>query len=303
MKVSVLIPVISGQVGLLAATLESLRVQDHPEREALVLDASGEEATARIVLAAADAARPRRLEVPTATRTGEILNRGLDQAQGVVLACLVPGERYHPGALALAAGYFARRPDCRALYGESYELHEDNTVRGPRKTGPWELDRLRGDCFFIRPAVFWRREVLADAGTFDEELDGDAADYDFWLRVGREAGFDYLAGCLLGAGWVVDGGHHVGPAELLAVARRHAAPPGTTSAESAAAVLAWVCRLARWQTEQTNGGPEPATPGILRRRFRRGCAGRVLLAAAEIGVGLDDPTLVELDESLREVGL
>lgn len=300
MKVSVLIPVRSGQADALAVTLEGLRTQDHPEHEALILDTSGEEATAWVVLDAADAARVRRVAVPTDARTGEILNRGFDQAQGIVLARLVPGERYHPGALALAAGYFARRPECRALYGESYELYEDGSIRGPRKTGTWRLDRLAGECFLIRPAVFWRREVLADAGVYDEELDGDAADYDFWLRVGRETGFDYLAGCLLGGGWTVDG-RHAGPAGLIAVARRYAAPGA--SAASTAAVLAWVRRLARWQTEQANGGPEPATPGILRRRFRRGYAGRVLLAAAEAGVGLDDPTLAELDDSLREVGL
>ena len=85
--------------------------------------------------------------------------------------------------------------------------------------------RLVGRNFIPQPAVFFRRDLLEEAGTLDQSL-RYAMDYDLWLRFGslaepvfiprRLAGFRCHGRSVTGAGYAT------GAWECFAIARRRA---------------------------------------------------------------------------------
>ena len=296
MKVSVVIPSYN-QARYLAATLESVLGQDHADREILVFDGGSTDGSVALLESYGD--RVRWTSGPDAGQA-DAINQGLRAADGDVLAYLNSDDVYYPGALSAVVTHFRDHPRSRALYGDAHHLHEDGSVMETYPTEPWDYARLLDVCYLCQPAVFWRREVVERFGVFDERL-RYAMDYEYWLRVGRETPFDYLAGRFL-AGSRLHGEtktlsqrvpvHR----ELLAVVARYAddGEPGP--------VMRWLKHLAHLHAAETTNADPRAELGE-RREFIRLYAARVLLYAREMDLALDAATLRELDGHLKGIGV
>ena len=192
MRISVVIPSYN-QADYLAATLESVCAQDHPDIEVLVFDGGSTDGSVDILRQWTGTAggAPVRWVSQRDGGQADAINQGLRASTGDVLAYLNSDDVYYPGALAAVAGHFGSRPDCLALYGRAHHLNADGSIMDKYPTEPWNYDRLLETCFLCQPAVFWRREVMARFGLFDDAL-RYALDYDYWLRVGRHVPFEYL---------------------------------------------------------------------------------------------------------------
>jgi hypothetical protein len=178
--VSVITPWIEGAGGLTRA-LESVRCQDHPGIEHLVLK-GGSTDTALGILAASENRGVSWISLPDEGPV-HALNQGWRRASGDIIACVHADQALLPGAVSAAATEFERNPDCPAVYGRvAWSAAECEAGQGP-PSGPWEFERALGERICRQPAVFWRRSLATRFGVFDERL-RFAFDEEYWLRVG-----------------------------------------------------------------------------------------------------------------------
>ncbi|MEO5721180.1 MAG: glycosyltransferase family 2 protein [Chthoniobacterales bacterium] len=250
MKVSVVIPSYN-QGRFLEATLESVLGQEG-ESEVLVQDGGSTDGSVSILERYAD-----RIDYVSRPDGGQsdAINQGLQRAGGDILAYLNSDDLYWPNALRHVVQYFEAHPDCLALYGDAWHLHEDGSIMAPYPTEPWSYPRLLEVCYLCQPAVFWRREVIERFGLFDPTL-LYALDYDYWLRAGHEIAFHHLAGVTLAGSRLHPEtktlsrrieAHH----EMLEVIMRHLAEPPYLWLKKCALVTV-ECALSENEPEMAN---------------------------------------------------
>ena len=298
MKISVVIPSFH-QAKFLDATLESVCAQSYPDMEVLVFDGGSTDGSLDLLqrrAAQAGGAVIRWVSRKNAGRE-DAVNQGLRASQGEVLACLHPGDVFYPGTLWEVAARFRSRPDRLALYGRAYSLHPNGSILDKYPTEPWNYDRLLDTCFLCQPAVFWRREVIARFGVFDDSLRYARA-YEYWLRVGRQVPFEYLDGYYLAGSRARADAHSSGERvaahlEIARAVKKYAPSPDP--------VLHWIKRLAR-QKSQPNGSPAP-TDAAGRQRYAAAVAAHCFLYAHELDVTLTDAFLEGLENDLGDVNV
>jgi glycosyltransferase involved in cell wall biosynthesis len=172
--VSVIVPS-AGDGPLLARTLESVRGQDYPDVEPVVVDRS-------------DAARGCGL--------AKALNRGLARARGEILAWLRPGDLATVGALRAVGQLFAEEPDVDVIIGNA--VHIDGAERFYAASfSPWPNGFWIGEApdpigalpppaapYPVAPAtVYFRRRAVDRLGDFDEGAPDGFCDYEFVARL------------------------------------------------------------------------------------------------------------------------
>ena len=133
----------------------------------------------------------------------DAINKGLKMATGDIVAYLNSDDTYEPGALAKVIDFFKHNPDKNWVYGKCKIINEnDQEIRKPITAyknlllKKFSYGKLLSENFISQPATFWKREIHAQAGFFDEN-EHFCLDYEFWLRIGKNnpAGViaDYLA--------------------------------------------------------------------------------------------------------------
>jgi glycosyltransferase involved in cell wall biosynthesis len=165
-------------------TIRSVREQDWPDYEHIVVDGGSTDETVSILQRYSHL---RWVSEPDPGQTAAI-NKGIRMSSGQVVAYLCADDLYRPGALRTVAEAFAGDPTIAMLAGDC------DVIDGAGR--PWgryraHLDRFEdllrywqwGRRFCIpQAAVFLRRDVLDEVGWFDETYDL-AMDYEMWLRV------------------------------------------------------------------------------------------------------------------------
>lgn len=293
MRISVVIPSYN-QAAYLPATLASVCAQDHPDIEVLVFDGGSTDGSVDILRKWTTPAggKPIRWVSRKDGGQADAINLGLRESTGDVVAYLNSDDVYYPGALSAVAAHFQAQPDCLALYGRAHHLHADGSVMEEYPTEPWDYDRLLETCYLCQPAVFWRREVMERYGVFDDAL-RYALDYEYWLRVGRERPFHYLAERFLAGSRLHEDTktlsqrtpvHH----EVARTVLKYAARPEP--------VWRWIRHLAHHRAEQDES-PDPADRAG-RRRFVAAMVTHCLLYANEFGLPADNAFLAGLDADL-----
>src|SRR5690606_19446176 len=164
------------------------------------------------------------------------LNKGFIRATGDILAWQNSDDIYFPGAFSRVVEAFARRPDKSIVFGDwaSIDAHDRFIERFP--AFDYRIGQLVFDGFFLNAqATFWRRDVHARFGDFDESLHR-TMDYDMLLRFGLVEGE--------GAFLRID--------DLLAGFRRH--PGQKTQGMDATALAEHTAIANRWRTGRFEKG-------------------------------------------------
>ena len=298
MRISVVIPSYN-QAAYLAATLESVCAQDHPDIEVLVFDGGSTDGSVDILRGwtAPAGGAPIRWVSQKDGGQADAINQGLRACTGDVAAYLNSDDVYYPGALSAVAAHFEAHPGCLALYGRAHHLHPDGSIMEEYPTEPWNYDRLLDTCFLCQPAVFWRREVMQRFGVFDDALKY-ALDYEYWLRVGQKVPFEYLddhhlAGSRLHEDTKTLAQRVPVHLELARAVKKYATRPEP--------VLRWIKHLAHHKGFQSES-EDPANPAG-RQRFVVAMVTHCLLYAQEMEVPLTDAFLDGLEDDLASVHL
>jgi glycosyltransferase involved in cell wall biosynthesis len=214
--VSVVTPVLNG-AAFLAENLASVRGQDHPRLEHIVVDGGSTDGTLDLLRRA-----------PGVTWTSgpdagmyDAVNRGFRRAQGEILAYQNADDRYVvPGAVSAAVRCFEEQPEADVVYGDFRYIDAAGHPLREVRARAFDLARLRRYSFVPPHAAFVRRRVVEEGHWLDSSL-RLPGDWDWFLRL------------------ALAGKRFVHLPVVLAEFRRH---PGSTTAN-----LSWRVKVAEWR--------------------------------------------------------
>lgn len=173
----------------LPATLASVRAQDHPDVEHIVVDGGSTDGTVELLRRAQGV---RWISEPD-RGLAHALNKGIAMATGEIVGELNADDLYEPGALAAVAEALRDRPDilwltglCRIIDGEGRPIRRVVTAYKNALVRRYSLALYLTHNFISAPATFFRRRALVEVGGFDERY-RISVDYDIQLRLARRA--------------------------------------------------------------------------------------------------------------------
>jgi glycosyltransferase involved in cell wall biosynthesis len=181
--VSVIIGVKNG-APTLQHCLDSIAVQDWPERETIVADGASTDGTPAMLEANARAGKVTRYVSEPDRGLCEAWNKCVRMSRGEWICVLGCDDAYHdPGALRSlveAAHAASERP--RIVYGLVHRVTESGVV-AETWGGPWAASKARAFAGFMipHPGTLHHRSVFEEGGLFDESY-RVAGDYDLMLR-------------------------------------------------------------------------------------------------------------------------
>lgn len=190
--ISVIVPAFN-RAAMLDACLRSIRAQDHPAFEVLVVDDASTDGTPDIALR--HAREDRRVRVFTRERNhGPFANINLAHrhARGRFVGWVDSDDLILPDCLSACAAELEAHPGIGCVYTDQVVIDEHNrpVAYGHRAAIPYSRDRLLID-FMTFHFRLYRRELFDRVGGLDESMPC-AGDYDFCLRLSEITEFRRL---------------------------------------------------------------------------------------------------------------
>lgn len=178
--VSIVTPVLNG-ARFLSDNLESVRSQDYPHLEHIVVDGGSSDGTLDLLRSAPG------IVWSSAPDRGmyDAINRGFRQARGQVVAYQNADDRYASShAVATAVGHLLERPQLDLVYGAFRYVDQEGRPLGlPIHPQEFDLASLRRYNFVPPHSTFVRSRLLTEDGLWlDPEL-RFAGDWDWFLRM------------------------------------------------------------------------------------------------------------------------
>jgi glycosyltransferase involved in cell wall biosynthesis len=171
----------------LPATLASVRAQEYPGLEHVVVDGGSTDGTLDLLRGAEGI----RWISESDRGLSHALNKGIAMASGEVIGELNADDVYEPGALAAVGHALSERPDamwltgyCRIIDAEGHEIRRPVTAYKNWLLRRYSFGLYLTHNFVSAPATFFRRAALEEANGFDERY-RISVDYDLQLRIAR----------------------------------------------------------------------------------------------------------------------
>lgn len=167
----------------LAKAIDSVRAQDYPNIEHLVIDGGSKDGTVELLRSYGD--RVTWVSEPDRGQS-HALNKGWSRARGEIFGWLDADNVYEPTAIREAVALLNGRADAGMVYGGVLDVDEQGHVVREYMPPEFTLREflLFAEFNFIPPSsVFMRREALLRAGLLDVDLHY-TMDFDLWLRMG-----------------------------------------------------------------------------------------------------------------------
>src|SRR5271169_1785218 len=169
-------------------SIESIRAQDYPHIEHIVMDGGSTDGTCQILAEYSGALAYESLADGGAPHA---INKGFHRSRGRVVGWLNADDVYLPGAIGSAVRHFQERPDVDVVYGKAFWVDADDTRIGQYPTQSFSRSALARECFICQPASFIRREAFERVGMLDAE-ERVVFDYDLWIRLERGSLFQHV---------------------------------------------------------------------------------------------------------------
>lgn len=186
MKMSV-ITVAYNAAATIGYTLESFLLQDHPDKELLVIDGASKDDTLRVVEQFASD----QIRVVSEPDKGlyDAMNKGLALFTGEAVGFLNADDRYNDAKV--LSDISAALAAADIVYGDLDFVanHVDGLVVRTWRGTPWRKGAFQRGWMPAHPTFYMRRRVAEAVGGFDTSL-RIAADYDYMLRALELGGFD-----------------------------------------------------------------------------------------------------------------
>jgi glycosyltransferase involved in cell wall biosynthesis len=186
---SIVTPCLNAEATI-AQTLESVRRQEVPGVEHVIVDGGSTDGTLDLVRAAGD--NVRFVSEPD-NGLSDAVNKGIGMARNDVIGWLNADDVYLPGALARVATAFAQRPDalwatgrCLIIDADGVEIRRGITRYKDSLLRRYSFPLFLTQNFVSSPATFVRRDAFDLVGRFEERF-RYSMDYDMWLKLGRRS--------------------------------------------------------------------------------------------------------------------
>lgn len=164
-------------------TIESVRRQDYPDWEHVVMDGGSTDGTLDILR-----------EYPHLIWVSErdqghyhAMNKGIQRARGEIVNMLNADDCYRPGALRAVAEAFQAHPEWVALFGDIVYVNGQGTEIYRREEAIYDYRVLvhSGVCYVIHQTLFYKKSLHERLGWYDYQRYKNTCDYDFILKLGR----------------------------------------------------------------------------------------------------------------------
>lgn len=189
--VSVITPSFN-QAAFIRETIESVRTQNYPNIEHIVVDGGSTDGTREILACYSTLLGDRFRYVSEADRgQSHAINKGLLMASGDIIGWLNSDDTYRPGAVRHGVTALLHHPDWAMVYGKGYYMDEKSAITSIYNVEPYELDKLIEDCIICQPASFLRKSTFDAIGGIDESFHF-CMDYDLWLRIAKHFPIGYI---------------------------------------------------------------------------------------------------------------
>jgi glycosyltransferase involved in cell wall biosynthesis len=118
------------------------------------------------------------------------LNKGIRMSHGEIIGWVNSDDFLYPQAVERAVEVLEAH-DSDLVYGKCCLVDREANIVGMYHTEAFDYRRLVAANIIAQPALFMRRRLFDNAGPFDEDLTC-SMDYEYWLRCGRMARFEYV---------------------------------------------------------------------------------------------------------------
>lgn len=171
-------------------TIESVRQQDYPDIEHIIVDGASSDGTVEILK---EYVEVNWISEPDGGQS-EAINKGFRRAKGAIIGWLNADDTYQVGTISTVVNFFQDHPEIDLVYSDVRVVDENGQLIGVSKSRPFDPWLLLQVSFIKQPTVFMRRSVIEKIKEVDENLHY-VMDREFWLRIGL-SGFKmhYLSG-------------------------------------------------------------------------------------------------------------
>lgn len=166
--------------------LESVRQQDYPEVEHLILDGKSTDDTVELLGNLDGKPAWKHLSWKSEADIGQsdALNRGFELSSGDIIGWLNSDDRYRHGCFHHVAKVFAENPLIDIVYGDLAIMDEQGMIQRVRREIPFDRFILLYNrvLYIPTPSTFFRRRVFHDGNWLKRDLHY-AMDYELFLRL------------------------------------------------------------------------------------------------------------------------
>ena len=186
-KISIITPSFNS-VHTIAETIESVRGQNYPNLEHIVMDGGSTDGTVDLLRK-----YPHLIWVSEKDEGHyHAMNKGLQRATGELVNILNADDCFRPGTLGKVAQAFEKNPSWDGLFGDVVYVDAQGREIYRRQEAVYDYDVLRYALDYIcHHTLFVRRSVYERLGGYRHKDFLNCADYEFKLRLGQ-------AGCCIG---------------------------------------------------------------------------------------------------------
>lgn len=201
------------QADYIVETIDSIRAQNYPNLEHLVIDGGSTDGTLQILQ------RYDGLDWNSEPDNGQAdaINKGFKKATGEIIGWLNSDDIYLPGALHRVAEFFSTHPNIDIIYGDYYLIDQHSNILLRKQEIPFDYNiLLYGLDYISQPTTFFRRSVFEQSGYLDERLHY-GLDWEYWLRLANDGcRFAHLPHYLAATRWHTDAKTLVAPPKMFA---------------------------------------------------------------------------------------
>lgn len=190
LNISAVIPSYN-HAALVKEAIASVLAQSRPLQEVVVVDDGSTDDTRQVV---ADFSGPVRYVYQSNRGLSAARNTGIREARGDWLAFLDADDSWLPEKTRLQEEAVLREPQAVLVYNSVWMAEPDGERRLAQAAPPsslWPNLRYRNCICGSGSAVLVRKDVVQDAGGFDETLTG-CEDWDLWFRLALKHPFTYV---------------------------------------------------------------------------------------------------------------
>ncbi len=172
-------------------TIQSIKHQDYPRVEHIVLDGGSTDNTVEVLKKYVDIIW---FSEKDRGQTHAV-NKGVARAKGEIVGWVNSDDTFLPGCFDAVVKKFMEDPDCHVVFGDYHAIDPGGNLlyKVEGFAGAYE-DMIRWwDYTYAihQPTLFVRKKVFDVAGMLDESFHY-AMDYEWWLRVARHYTFHHI---------------------------------------------------------------------------------------------------------------
>ena len=185
------------QGGFIEETILSVKNQDYPNIEHIVVDGGSTDNTLEILRKYENEYNLRWISEPDEGQS-DAVNKGFRMANGEIIGWLNSDDVYFDKqAISYVVAEFEKNPEVDVIYGDSVVIDKNNFIKRVFKAPNWNYNLLLSGCSYIpQPATFFHKTVINE-NKLDKNL-GFSMDIEFWLRLGEKHNFLHVERILAG---------------------------------------------------------------------------------------------------------